>query len=170
MTERDALVAQRDLQLERLLEAHKALVRRFEQADAERIAQAAVLADAEALLALAEQEIALRDVHARGVLRALDGLNLDVQEWRQRAEDAEAQVSAGIVQAQAQAAAFADADRRAAQLRDDLAQAQRRIERLHDELDESHEDIRRITGSRSWKLTQPLRRLGALFRRTTDPT
>jgi predicted nucleic acid-binding Zn-ribbon protein len=152
----DAVIAQRDLPLAKLLDAHKALVRRFEQADAERTAHAATLADTEVLLALAEQEIAAREVHARGLLQAQDQRAVDVQQWRQRAEEAAVQAAARVDPAVARALeqALADADRRIGQLRDELARA--------------HDEIRWMTGSRSWKITQPLRRIGALLGRTTD--
>ena len=97
--------------------------------------------------------------------RTLDGRILEVRQWQQRTGAAEAQVSAHVAQALEQAAALADADRRAAQLRDELAQAQRRIGQLCDDLAEAHADLRRITGSRSWKITQPLRRVSALLGR-----
>lgn len=190
VAERDTLLAQRDAQLAKLVESHKALVTRFEQVDAERAAKAAELVDTADMLSLAEQEIASREFHAHGMRDTLNLRILEVRQLQQRVEELEQhllhvehqrQVKKQQIEAHEQHIAaleqtVADAGKHIDGLRDILAERENRLADMHRtleqsrrDLDEAREKIGQMAGSRSWKITAPLRAFNAMRRGGKPP-
>jgi len=188
--ERDTLLAQRDAQLAKLVESHKALVTRFEQVDAERAAKAAELVDTADMLSLAEQEIASREFHAHGMRDTLNLRILEVRQLQQRVEELEQhllhvehqrmvkkqQIEAHEQHIAALEQTVADAGKHIDGLRDILAERENRLADMHRtleqsrrDLDEAREKIGQMAGSRSWKITAPLRAFNAMRRGGKPP-
>jgi hypothetical protein len=79
------------------------------------------------------------------------------ESWEERATTAERQREAWEERAQ-------EAERQVGETRKQLEPTQEELKRTHEALERTDEALRQLTGSLSWRMTRPVRWLGARFR------